>query len=546
MMLFLHIINDTLDVDGLTADIGNVASINLVALVVLPFLGGLAGFFLMVSAIGNMISMMRFLQKGKPVKDLIIRQVMGGVLLLVFAMLTEGVIGYHAAVGSIFRHLNDPSAWSYQMIFYRGFHFETIHTIAWCVILNGIVQGILVKIYGHENYKKIIKAYIIGAIIVVVATPFLWDAISMAIPGYPFGTNPAWGTDWHTPDIRKANFGEIVVIFFANVIAGRPEPCFPYLAASFIGSIIGIVLSMPREKIPRKFPRIMLTIAFIMFIVGVVGLVLNIVLILEKDGFDKAIDTYTMIWSHRWYVTENGVPILGWLFQFLALNGVGLAAIMVIVRLVEFRGNGAEFAAKTTFVRRFGTLAFTIYNCQFLYFFAQWAVNSLIGFSPNPYQRGGWGGTFLILLLTFAIFHIILYSWEKVNYIGSIEWMIGTIAAHLIPGRKSEKPWYRKGEIDVKNAFYNAEWLNVVEKEEINHKKMEESKLVANLAGWGFLFPPLSLVCLPLSIKAQKKEKVNKFNVRGKAISIIGIVFLISWVTFMSIFTLNDLGISLF
>jgi hypothetical protein len=51
---------------------------------VLPYLGGLAGFFLLVSAISNTISMYRHLQAGKPVNALILRQIMGGILLLVF------------------------------------------------------------------------------------------------------------------------------------------------------------------------------------------------------------------------------------------------------------------------------------------------------------------------------------------------------------------------------------------------------------------------------------------------------------------------------
>ena len=72
LMIFLHVITHVLNISGFLAQINDIRIINLVAFIILPFLGGLAGFFLMVSAIGNMISMYRHLQAGRSVKDLVI------------------------------------------------------------------------------------------------------------------------------------------------------------------------------------------------------------------------------------------------------------------------------------------------------------------------------------------------------------------------------------------------------------------------------------------------------------------------------------------
>ncbi|HMF30395.1 MAG TPA: heparan-alpha-glucosaminide N-acetyltransferase domain-containing protein, partial [Candidatus Lokiarchaeia archaeon] len=93
MMIALHTIQDSLD-SSLINNIGTLPLISGVALILLNFMGGLAGFFLLVSAIGNMISMQRHLQAGKPVKELAVRQIVGGLILLLFACLTEGIIGY--------------------------------------------------------------------------------------------------------------------------------------------------------------------------------------------------------------------------------------------------------------------------------------------------------------------------------------------------------------------------------------------------------------------------------------------------------------------
>ena len=82
MMLILHQVADTLDINNLLDNLDAIPLANVVLLVVLPFLGGLAGFFLLVSATGNAVSMTKFLMKGKSAGALAIRQFLGGFLRL--------------------------------------------------------------------------------------------------------------------------------------------------------------------------------------------------------------------------------------------------------------------------------------------------------------------------------------------------------------------------------------------------------------------------------------------------------------------------------
>ena len=106
-MIFLHMVSDTLNIDELLSNINDVALLNLLALAILPFLGGLAGFFLLISASGNMVSMYRSLNKGHSIKGIVLKQIIGGFMLLIFAMLTEGLIGSHGAFGHFFLHLDN-------------------------------------------------------------------------------------------------------------------------------------------------------------------------------------------------------------------------------------------------------------------------------------------------------------------------------------------------------------------------------------------------------------------------------------------------------
>ncbi len=543
LMIFLHTILHVLDIDGLLAQIDNIVLINIVAFIVLPFLGGLAGFFLMVSAIGNMISMYRHLQAGRSVKDLVIRQIMGGVLLLIFAMISESFLSIHGAVANLMKTLDDVSAWNWQVILYRGYHFETIHTIAWCIILNGIVQGILSRNEGWKNPNHLIKKYIILIVAIVVLTPLMWWLVDLAIPGYPWAIDPVTGVDVQYPYLGRSPWWDFITHFFFNAIAGREEPIFPYLAVSFMGSIIGITLAQKREEVQHHFPNRVMQIGFIVFIIGIFGLIINFAII----GIDATLALWPNLPFHRNWVPDNPdnpVPFLGWLFQFMSLNGAATCLIMVVVRVVEFRGRGKEFADKTRFFRRFGFVAFTVYNIQWVYFIVWFIISSTI--YKQPYLHLDWVGTFLTMAITFLILHGILLAWERVKYIGSLEWTIGTISAQIIPARKvANQKWWQSGELNVEEAFYNAEWLNVIEKNEIRHDLQADSKFAYKMSFFGFLFFPISFITYIIARGSKRTEQDNTYNKRALIISLTGIGFFLVWLILSCLFSLADLGISL-
>ncbi|MFW9952168.1 MAG: hypothetical protein ACFFKA_18760 [Candidatus Thorarchaeota archaeon] len=557
LMIFLHVILHVLDINGMLAQINDIPMVNIVAFIILPFLGGLAGFFLMVSAIGNMISMYRHLQAGKSVKDLIIRQIMGGVLLLIFAMISESILGIHGIIPNLMRSLNDVSGWDWSPILYRGYHFETIHTIAWCIILNGIVQGILSRKGGWKNPKKLLKIYIILIVVIVALTPLMWWLVDLAIPGYPWADwliNPINGNpvDVQYPFLGVSEWWKFITHFFFAAIAGKEEPLFPYLAVSFMGSILGIILAQPREVVREKWlklPKRTMKIGFIMFLIGSIGLAINLILLMVEVNIDAALNLYKGLAFHRNWVPENPdipssiLPVLGWLFQFLSLNGAAICLIMVVVRVVEFRGRGKKFADKTRFFRRFGFVAFTMYNLQWIYLFIWFLISTLI--YGTPYLPLDWAGTFLTMAITFLILHGLLLLWERAKYKGSLEWTMGTIAAQIIPARKVKDKWWKSGQLNVEEAFYNAEWLNIIEKDEIAHDKLGDSKFAYKMSFFGFLFFPISFITFIIARGSMRTEQKNKYNNRGKIISLIGIIFFLTWLVISIIFSLSDLGISL-
>jgi hypothetical protein len=568
MMIVLHVIMFALDSSYYVSMIDTIGVINIIALVLIVTMGGMAGFFLLVSAIGNAISMERNYQAGKSPKDVAIKQIVGGALLLMFSLLTEGVIGYMGYVGNLFLGVNSPS-----VILWRGLHMETIATIAWCVIINGIVQYLLALNDGWHKVKRNVKVYVILTICVLVATTFVWWLVTLIVPGYPYAINPLSGNYIEYPVPGVTPWWGWIEDFFLAPLGAEVEPIFPYLATSFIGSIIGIYLAQDREEIPRDLCRRGIQIGFTMFLVGGVGLIVTFLVMFMNPasygGVSNILATLIALYDHRWYTNiglASGAPLHvpfdeAWVFQYLFLNGLAICLSLIVVRLVEFRGKGAAFAKRTLSIRRYGFVAFSMYNYQFLYFipwvFVTFLWQRFFGtlggvpiVFPNPSTRGNldWYGTFLVMAMAFLMFEAVLYLWERADFAGGLEWCIGFLGTPLMPVKKQDvrtdsekRKWWQL--LNARGALYEAEWMNVVEENEIPHDSLSESRLARTLAIVGLVAFPLSYVALTIANESFKTEQANKFNKQAKILAIIGLIWAVTWIVLSLFLSLNTLGL---
>ncbi|MCK4812900.1 MAG: hypothetical protein KAT14_03075 [Candidatus Marinimicrobia bacterium] len=557
LMLVLHMVLHTLDVNTLSADLSHAQFIQFILMVILPFGGGLAGFFLMVSAMGNTVSMEHELRRNISATTLASRQVIGGFILLLFAMLVEGLIGYHGDVG-VFVHeslkaVSDPALgpvhWTWDHALWRFNHFETIHTIAWCIIINGVIHASLVHRKKYRDKNKLIEIYVILVVLVLLVTPLVWGLVNLIIPDFPaqlgsyVESYPRIGTD---------SFGRILLVFFLQPLAGHPEPLFPYLAVSFIGTIFGIFLSMPKEqRKPQTFVKNTLRIGMIMYLIGLIGLLINVFYIAGKFGFDAGLNLYMDVWDHRgWTQNLLGVPFVGWYFQFMLLNGFSILLIMSVIRLVDMRGKSTVFGNKTRFVRRFGFVAFTNYTIQFLYFIAMFIVLDWIFGIPYGRNVGLWGHTFVTIVIGISMFALLMLLWERIRFAGSLEWMIKQVNYFLNPARRKVLKergvkWYQAGLLNVQRVIYNPEWLDIIPENEIDHVNYAESKLAKKLALVGLVFPPYAIVGFIIAWKARAQEGGSREHRQALTWSIISLIFLTVWLVLFSILTPASFGLSI-
>ncbi len=539
MMLLLHVVMDVFAIDEYINKLDQVGAINLLALLIFPYLGGLAGLFLMVSAMGNMVGMRKNLEKGFDTWSIAKKQVVGGFLIVIFAHILEATLGYHGSLGQIMDHLNNldgaGTEWSVDAWRSNGYHFETIHTIGWCVILNGIVQGYIASKWDLQNDgKKVIKIYWILAGIVLLMTPVVWELVSTLIPGYP------WENSMWKPVIGESPWYDFIIMFFVNPLAAPVEPIFPYLATSFLGSLIALHMTEPKGSFDRSFVKKIFGFGVFMFIVGFIGVV---ILLVGLGDFDAAIDLYKVIYDHRKWTSDAGVTG-GWFWQWMTLNGASLMIVTMAIRVAEYRGNTEKFARITTFFRRFGFVAFTVYIIQWIYFVMHFVVSSA---SPgvDPYARMPWIGTWLTLILTLVVFNILLKLWSKKGFIGTVEWMIVTIANRLTLvkkqiGSKEKEKWWQKGRLNVEGAFDDPEWVSF-DVENVD----DDDKRLLNYFSWaGFIFVPFSIVSLGMVLDIEKNRPSLDVS-RNRLLNIISIVFFVIWFVTLNIFSLSDFGISM-
>ncbi|MBN2155317.1 MAG: hypothetical protein JW776_04690 [Candidatus Lokiarchaeota archaeon] len=578
IMYILHIINNLMDFDVFfhEENIGTTPLAVIVFLIELAILGGLAGLFLMVSSMSHMISMYKHLESGKSIASLASRQILRGLILLLFAMMMEAVIGNYGILGRIFQHLDGISAVQYDIWRYRFVHMETIHTIAWCMILNGIVQALLSIKNNWKRYTLMMVLYGALALIVLALTPIIWQWINTILPGYPYSQRTIITPDGNPRNIRimypYIGFDSIWYIIrsvsFAP-LAGYPEPIFPYLAASFLGSIIGIYLSKPRKQKSWKQMRVLVWIGIVMFVIGTVGLLGNFYVLLDTAGFDPVYKLFRKIYDHRLYTSigtqdyGGGVispPYVGWLFQFLAFNGLSMIVILLMVRLVEFRGISEKLAKNSKFIRRFGFIAFTLYTMQWIYFIiffliTKYLIPAVTVTAIEPYDLLSWYWTLAVLAITLLFFYGLTLLWEKIDYVGSLEWWMAMIGFLVLPGvlktflekkKKGEftKSWWKP--LSVQQTFYNAEWISFDEinkEQELDTIHREEARL-SSILGWaGLIFFPFSCISLAITVKSLRTKKKSGKEIYQIVLACLGIVLGITTIIVLSLLNLEVLGL---
>lgn len=529
-MVFVHILVNIYDLSWTESD-ASLTGAPLVAIIMLVsglYLGSWAGLFLMVSATGNMISMQSNLKAGNGVKSMLMKQVVGGLILVFFSFLCEGTFQYYG----LFHNLIDGST-DLTKPFWKAYTMETIATIGWSMVLNGIVHALLSRNDGYLKIRRNIVIYAILAIVSVALTQLVWDWVRSMYLTYSL--DPLNPRGIFRPSIN-APFSEYLWKFFLLPLGGQPEPLFPFFAVSCIGSIIG--LKLVEEPVTRTWPKRGVIIGMLIVVFGLLFWIIG----------DLPFDSLLPLEDFSTFTRIGDGLNWRWLPWICFITGGQIVLVCLTFRLIEFRGKAQKFAAKTHFFRRFGMIAFTNYAFHRIIAIVPLYLFSLliqVPISLEVKSLNGWL-TLVCVAIVVLVIHGLMLLWEKVDYIGSLEWMIGTISAYLlgVPKKSPQKmPWYRWGARNQKEIFYDVEWINIFPETDNGGVEFRNSKLALKFAALGFLLFPATILGLTLAKSSLQLEGTNKYAQKAKKIGLIAGIINIVLIIVLYFLRLTTFGI---
>ena len=549
LMLLLHVLMRVLDyswaTDPAQADFFNqMPIIYSILMLLLLFLGGWCGFFLLISSIGNTISMQKALKRGEPIGKVVFKQFLLGFILLLCAFFIESIGGYSSMLGQAAEGVPITLDWAKNLL-YRSFWCETIHAIAYAMIANAFLGGLLAMNRGiNKDKRNILINLFLAAFVIIIAglvynLPMSYGGISKV---QDFGT-----IQLLTQPPDGMSVSEFFIKIFLFPFIGRPEPILPFLATALVGNIIGIL--MTREKPFWNEMKTGMASATVLTLGG-----LGWAFIMVATGKQDLFQLFRDAW--------NIPSLVAWLPMYFFTLGTQLIAVFLVIRLVEFRGRGEEFANRTKYFRRHGFVALSIYAYQFLDVIPRWILSTfpcvpvptgcttMISSNGALAEHNLWGPwVFLVIVVNFLLWHIVLILWEKINYIGGYEWFINVIAGIFLKSRRIKSteggktelyPWWKPKRLDIKENFYDVEWVNLIEKNEIDHSIKIESKLALKVTAINlilnvFIFIlPVTFFGTMVAFSARKTEGKNSYNTTAIICGIIGFVIFVASIVVMS------------
>ncbi len=410
-MTLFHILFKMYDIEGFMANLEEIQNFPIILLIFMglfAYLGSWYGFFLFISSVVNSYTFIRKTKTDVSPSKLLLKQIATGVALVILAYFIEGILGYYGDIGYSIRTLEWTNFTYFKV---EILWIQTLQIIGICLVINGLLLYLLMR---NKGYEKVIRNTVIFAcliLFVIILTPFISNWIANSYWLYP--SEIGWS------DIGFVYENRSVRTWFLTIVNGPKQPLFPYLASSFMGTLIGVLLANPK---PSK--KILLWVS----LTGVFMIVAGVILIFLGLPFTfleqpPAITTY-----------------------LLRLGGQ-VCLLMGLLALIEYRGKGKTFANRriVKFFRRWSVLSLTIYSLHILELLPRWILSLILQKLPwYNFMEEGIIGRGQELWMFLAIAYILLFYELAVRLFiqfkmrGSFEWLLVKLP-NLFKGVKSSK-----------------------------------------------------------------------------------------------------------
>lgn len=356
-----------------------------------------AGFFGMISGVGNSISMYGKLVRGTVgraavLKGSIVRgAVILGINFFYLGILCPGVLEPgHEDIGVLPALIRVGRFFPYSLAPERLLFATALTMVAWGTIISGVLLFLLSAGDGLQRRRRN------RLVITTVAAVMVWCYPLVQTLVRPWMAAPMAG--WRLPGATVASW-----------LAGPMDPIFPYVGFTLYGVVFGMMLVDGARR--RE-------------------------LLLYGCGLGAAYSAIGigMLWGEGFWANPFDTPDLG---PVIAILGPMFMALTFLVWLMDLNGDKAKawWARRTRGVRAFGILSLTAFVLEG----PVGAVihRALLPLMPDFPTNAG----FLFLILAPAIttlWYVGLKLWARAGFVGSFEWLTVWLLAR-VEGRKSER-----------------------------------------------------------------------------------------------------------
>jgi hypothetical protein len=431
-MTLFHILFKMYDVESFMAnqeEILNFPIILLIFMGLFAYFGSWYGFFLFISSVVNSFVYTRKVKTGLVPAKLLIKQILTGLILIILSYFIEGILGYYGDLGYTIKNM----AWTnFKYFRIESLWIQTLQIIGLCLIINGMLLFLLLR---NDGYKKVVRNVLVFAfltMLVLVFSAFISNWIANSNWQYP-SIEPGW------PDISFVYQNRSFRTWILTIINGPKQPLFPYLASSFMGTLIGMLLASPKP--PKRMLIWFSAVGVLMIAIGVVLIVVG--------------QPFTFL---------EQPPALS---TYLLRLGGQICLLMSFFAIVEYRGKGEKFANRrfVKYFRRWSILSLTIYSLHILEFFPRWILTLVLRRIPGYdflnegiISRGQEHWMFLAIIYVLLFYELVVRLFTHFKMKGSFEWIL-VKSLNLSRGVKSSKI--------VSDLFGDKiEWISYKENEE--------------------------------------------------------------------------------
>jgi len=347
------------------------------------------GFFILISAIVYIYTFEAKVRLSDKPGILLKENIMKGTILFLFGCIINIFLAPDATVGSFLL----TGQWQPEEFIFKLNKSNAIQMIALGLIVFSFIHFLLTRNKGYEKISRNILIYAFLAILIIIFAQILNQIL---FSNYGITRDEIINMETNSPDQFFTS------IFLANIV-GNDQPLFPYLSVTFLGCIIGIILSQDGWSNKKKLFKIFL-LGTICVIVGL----LDWIFITESEPLE------TFMIAPRWFLILN--------------TGLQLFLIIISLYFFDYSKNTQKKLKRiknVRFLRRAGLVSLTLFSTQFLDFIPRLLLTKItgedylsLGNLTTLYQ------SFLLLGTVILYWALLLRLWEFGKFYGTFDWFM--------------------------------------------------------------------------------------------------------------------------